>query len=325
MTIDAHILSMLRAHRDGISGEEISHQTGISRAAVWSRIEALRTLGFDIAANPHQGYRLIDTPDCLVAADLLARTDKALVIGRDIRVVDQAESTNDLADEMARDGLPEGTVIFADTQTHGRGRMGRSWSSVPGKGLWFSVILRPALSPTETTRLTAAAAIALVRAIRVETGLAADIKWPNDILLNNRKTAGILIELHADLDRVQHVILGIGINVHHNTSDFPSALRQIATSLKLAGARQPSRPALAARVLNELDCDYNRILRGQFSLVAEEWTRHCGTLGQTVTLTRGDQTLRGRAEAIDEQGALLLRTEHGRLESVLSGDLTPAP
>src|SRR5581483_10513940 len=157
-----------------------SHRLGISRAAIWARIEELRQVGYEIEATPHLGYRLVSSPDALHADDLLARLGKTKVIGRDIRVFEETTSTNDVIEKLARDQVKEGVVVFAESQSKGRGRLGRKWISPARKGLWFSILLRPAMRPAMVTQLTIAAATALFRAIQARTGLAPEIKWPND-------------------------------------------------------------------------------------------------------------------------------------------------
>src|SRR5882762_5944570 len=190
MTTDAQILSALRAEgRGGVSGAELSQQAGISRAAIWARIEELRRLGYEIEASPHLGYRLVSAPDVLHADDLLASLGKTEVIGRDIQVFERTTSTNDVIEKLAHDGVKEGVVVFAESQTKGRGRLGRAWTSPARKGLWFSVLLRPDFRPQETTQLTVISATALRRAIKTVTGLSAEIKWPNDILIGGKKAA----------------------------------------------------------------------------------------------------------------------------------------
>ena len=322
MTIDAQILSALRAAGDGsVAGTELSQRLGISRAAIWARIEELRVLGYDIAASPHQGYRLLGTPDLLHADDLLARLGATRVVGRDIRVFQETTSTNDVIEKLARDGVKEGVVVFAESQTKGRGRLGRQWLSPRGKGLWFSVLLRPRLRPQAVTQLTIAAATALARAIESTTGLRPEIKWPNDLLLRGRKVAGILTELNAEVDNVHHVILGIGLDVNLGAAEFPADLRKLATSLKLEAGRPVDRGALAAAILRELDQDYARVCAGGFERVADEWEGRCATLGSNVVIQIGDRRLEGRAESLDDDGALLLRTQHGHLERVIGGDV----
>jgi len=322
MTTDAKILSALRANPDGVSGADLAGQLGVTRAAIWGRIEQLRQLGYEIEAGPHFGYRLVSAPDVLHADDLLVRLGKTKVIGRDIRVFEQTTSTNDVIEKLARDGVKEGAVVFAESQTKGRGRLGRKWISPERKGLWFSVLLRPDLRPQETTRLTVASATALRRAIQSETGLDPEIKWPNDILIRGRKVAGILTELSAELDRVKHVILGIGVDVNLSTNEFPAELRKTATSLKIETGKTISRPELATTILRELDHDYAHVCGNFFADVADEWEAHCTTIGREVTIRTGERKIRGRAESLDEDGALLLRTEHGHLERIIGGDVT---
>jgi len=321
VTTDTKILLALRAQPDGVSGAQLAEQLAISRAAVWARIEELRHVGFDIEAGPHFGYRLVGEPDALLADDLLARLGPTQIIGRDIQVFEQTTSTNDVAEKLARDGVPEGAVVFAESQTKGRGRLGRAWLSPTRKGLWLSVLLRPDLQPQETTQLTVISAAALRRAIRTVTGLAAEIKWPNDLLLGGKKTAGILTELSAEQDRVRHVIIGLGVDVNQDAAGFPPELRPLATSLKLASGTEISRAELAVEIMRELDADYARMRAGRFAEIADEWEAACITIGRNVAVHVGERRFRGRAESLDEVGALLIRTEYGHLERVIGGDV----
>ena len=320
MTTDAKILSALRANPDGVSGADLAEQLAISRAAVWARMDELRQAGYEIEAGPHFGYRLVNSPDALHADDLLARLGETKVIGRDIRVFEETTSTNDVIEKLARDGVKEGAVVFAESQTKGRGRLGRKWMSPTHKGLWFSILLRPKLSPQETTQLTVASATALRRAIKNVTGVSADIKWPNDLLIGGKKVVGILTEMSAEVDRVRHVILGIGVDV--NQEEFPPELRAIATSLKNESGEEVCRAELAVEILRELDFDYARICGGKFSTVADEWETGCATIGKKVSVQMGARLVRGQAEALDDDGALLVRTEHGHLERIIGGDVT---
>lgn len=325
MTTDAKILSALRENPDGVSGAQLAEQLEISRAAIWSRIEELRQVGYEIEAGPHFGYRLVSSPDALHADDLLARLAGTLappkIIGRDIRVFKETTSTNDVIEKLARDGVKEGVVVFAESQTKGRGRLGRKWISPAHKGLWFSILLRPNLNPQETTQLTVASATALRRAIISETNLRPEIKWPNDILIGGKKVVGILTEMSAELDRVQYVILGIGVDVNLGAGDFPAELRKIATSLKIASGASVDRAELAAVIMRELDADYARVVGGQFAAVADEWEAQCATLGRNVTVHMGERRIQGRAESLDDDGTLLVRTQHGRLERIIGGDV----
>jgi BirA family transcriptional regulator, biotin operon repressor / biotin---[acetyl-CoA-carboxylase] ligase len=253
---------------------------------------------------------------------LLARLPDNQIVGRDIRVFEETNSTNDVAEKLARDGVKEGVVVFAEAQKKGRGRLGRQWLSPAHKGLWFSVLLRPDLRPQAATQLTVVAATALARAIRRQTGLAPEIKWPNDILLRGKKVAGILTELSAELDHVRYVVIGVGVDVNLTGADLPADLRKTATSLRIESGQPVSRPELAAAILRELDVDYARVRAGQFEGLADEWEEQCTTIGRTVTIRIGDRAQTGVAESLDSEGALLLRTQHGRLERIIGGDVT---
>lgn len=322
MTTDGEILLALRRAGSGfVSGAELSQRLGITRAAIWARIEELRQIGYEISASPHQGYQLQSVPDRLVADDLIGLVAGHHVIGRDIRVFEETNSTNDIVEKLARDGVKEGAVVFAEAQTRGRGRLGRKWLSPARRGLWFSVLLRPDLRPQAATQLTVAAATALCRAIRAQTELTPQVKWPNDILINGRKVAGVLTELAAEIDHVKHLILGIGVDVNLTASEFPAELKKVATSLKIESGRHLNRLDLAAAILRELDADYQRIQRGRFAEVADEWEEQCITLGHRVRIHIGNREITGRAEALDDDGALLVRTEHGHLERIIGGDV----
>jgi BirA family transcriptional regulator, biotin operon repressor / biotin---[acetyl-CoA-carboxylase] ligase len=322
MTVDAKILSALWAAPSGISGAELSRQLDMTRAGVWAHIEALRALGYDIEASPHLGYRLLAAPDLLHADDLAARLGKVRVVGREIHVFQETTSTNDVAARLARGGAEEGAVVFAESQTKGRGRMGRAWVSPAGKGLWFTVLLRPDFPPQGTTQLTVAAATALARAVTLQTGIVPEIKWPNDILIRGRKIAGILTEMRAELDRVQEVLLGIGMDVNLEADDFADGLRRIATSLRIETGQKVNRAELAVTILRELDRDYQMVTDGHFDKLAEQWEERCSTLGCQVSIRLGDRVIRGRAESLDSDGALLVRGQHGHLERIVGGDVS---
>jgi BirA family biotin operon repressor/biotin-[acetyl-CoA-carboxylase] ligase len=320
MTLDAQLLKELRlAAGAGIDANALAAKVSREPSAVVDRIAELRRLGYEIESSPHLGYRLVSGPDVLHADDLLSRLPAGQLIGRDIQVFQETSSTNDVIERLARDGVREGVAVFAETQTRGRGRLGRKWISPPGEGLWFSVLLRPQLPPALVTQVTIAGATAIARAIRLHTGLKPEIKWPNDILIGGRKVVGILTELSAEQDRVRHVILGIGVDV--NVTELPEELRSLATSLAAAAGRRFHRAELAAVILRELDADYARVKNGGFAELAEEWERQCVTLGQRIRIDIGARALSGRAESLDNDGALLLRSDYGHLERVVGGDV----
>jgi len=324
MSPAAQILAALRKSNHGVSGTDLCGLMGVSRTAIWSHINNLRESGFEIIASPHRGYELISSPSKIVAEDLESRVQEKQLIGKRIRVMEATTSTNDEAIKYASSQEPEGLVVLSESQTLGRGRMGRKWSSPKGKGLWFSVLLRPSLTANECTKLTIAAAVSLRRAINQITGATPDIKWPNDLLVKGRKVAGILTEMQAELDCVKYVIIGVGVNVNQSGDEFPEQLREIAASLKIITGVPINRTALAEEIFREMDKDYKRIAQGRFEEIAQEWAINCGSLNANVDIQTGHRRITGRAESLDEVGALLVRTEHGRIERVTGGDVTIA-
>jgi BirA family transcriptional regulator, biotin operon repressor / biotin---[acetyl-CoA-carboxylase] ligase len=322
MSLDAQILAALRSCPTGVLGADLAQRLRVTPAVIWARIEDLRRLGYEIAATPHQGYRLVKAPDTLHADDILARLDGHQVVGRAIQVFERTASTNDLIDRLGREGSQEGIAIFAEAQTRGRGRLGRSWESPPRLGLWFSVLLRPGWAPPRVTRLVVMAAVAVRQGVQAVTGLAPEIKWPNDLQMRGLKIGGILSEMSAELDRLRYVVLGIGLNVNQRYEDLPAELRGSATSLRLVSGGAWDRAELAVAILRALDDGYARLCRGDFFGLAEEWEAACTTIGREVTIRAGDRCLRGRAESLDEDGALLVRSEYGHLEPVTGGDVT---
>ena len=262
----------------------------------------LQKLGYGIETHPHFGYRLVVGPDRLMADDLRARL-QTKVIGREILVFEETTSTNDVVERLARSQPHEGLVVFAESQTKGRGRHARPWASPYGKGLWFSVLLRPKFP---LSRVTVAASVAVARV----AGTEARIKWPNDVTLHGKKLAGILTETRQDA-----AILGIGLNVNCQASDFPVDLRQ-----QVIGLMDVDRPGLAAQLLTELDAVYTQAA-DDFLTISGEWARLCTTLGKQIAVRMGERRIEGHAQALDEDGALLIRRDNGQVERVLGADL----
>ena len=214
----AAVLQVLRGAADPISGEYLAAQLGLSRAAVWKRVHRLKAQGYVIEGSPRRGYRLLAVPDKLLPEEVLQGLKTRRFTGP-VHHFETLDSTNDLAKELAARGAPEGTVVVAETQTGGRGRLGREWNSPPGVGLYVSLVLRPMLPPMELPQITLTTAVAVVRAVRRVAGVAPGIKWPNDLLFNGKKLGGILTEMETESDRIRHVVVGLGLNV--NNPGFP--------------------------------------------------------------------------------------------------------
>lgn len=303
------LLYVLHKFKDGyISGEELANKFNVSRTTIWNNIDYLRKQGYTIEAHPNLGYRLIDVPDRLLPDELQYGLNTK-VMGKRIYAYEEVGSTNDIAWEMALKGEPEGSVVFAESQTKGRGRLKRKWFSPKRKGLWFSVILRPQLTPNYAPMITAVSAVAVSRAIARFTGLSVWIKWPNDIYVNEKKAGGILTELNTELDTIKFVILGIGINV--NVEEFPDNIK--ATSLKLESGKDYSRIELAKEILTSLEYYYNL----EYKEVIDEWKKLSLVSGKRVRV--GD--IEGQALGIDEHGSLIIRMDDGIVNYITSGDV----
>ncbi len=301
-----------------VSGEAISDKLGLSRAAVWKHVNALRAQGYRIDAIPARGYRLVEIPDRLGELELrpLLNTHD---IGQTLHWFEEVGSTNDVAKKLADEGAAHGEVVVAESQTAGRGRRGRAWASPPGRNLYLSVVLRPELPPSRAAELTLLASVAVCQAVR-QAGVSAGIKWPNDLVCGGRKLAGILTELAADPDRVQWIVLGIGVNVNLRGDDLPGDLRPIATSLAIERGAPVPRALFAAAVLSALEEWLDRHAEEGFAPVRAAWKEMSDTLGREVRVRSSAVDLEGLAEDVDEGGALLVRTSAG-LERVLAGDV----
>jgi BirA family biotin operon repressor/biotin-[acetyl-CoA-carboxylase] ligase len=320
VNLSLHILRKLHGSRsDFVSNTDLLAGTSSSLATVSAEIESLRRLGYDIESHPHFGCRLRGAPDRLMADDLLARISDT-VIGSRILVFQQTGSTNDVVARQGADGVPEGLVVFAESQTAGRGRQGRTWQSPSGKGLWFSVLLRPSYGTVAAGRLTVAASVAVAGALGRVGGVDARIKWPNDITVRGRKMAGILTELHQPVGKPMFAVLGIGIDVNCAAADFPLELRETATSLSIETGTMHDRAGLATEVLRELDGWY-RQSAVDFDAVIARWAELSTTLGRHLSVRVGSATVEGFAQALDSDGALLVRHDNGRVERIVSGDV----
>lgn len=301
-----------------VSGEAISDKLGLTRAAVWKHVEALRSQGYRIDAVPARGYRLAGIPDRLTPLELrpLLNTHD---VGRVVHWSEELGSTNDRAKELAEEGVDHGEVVVAEAQTAGRGRRGRSWASPPRRNLYFSVVLRPDLPPVRAPELTLVGSVALCDALR-QAGVDAGIKWPNDLLASGKKIAGILTELAAEPDRVSWVVLGAGVNVNARREDFPEEVRDEATSILLERGQAAPRALFAAACFTSLESWLDRHDEEGFGPIREAWRARSVTLGREVAVSVDGRELVGTAEDIDETGALLVRTAHG-VERVTSGDV----
>lgn len=316
------ILRLLKENpTDFVSGEDICKSLKVTRTAIWKHIQALRDDGYEIEARPRAGYRLAGAPDRLYPEEI--RDGLATrYIGRQVFYSPSISSTNDLAKELARNGAGEGSLVVAEEQTGGKGRLGRGWASPRYKGIWFSLILYPQVNPPEAAQITMLAAVALASAVREVTEVEAGIKWPNDLLAGGKKICGILTELSAEMERINHLVVGAGINANQDAGDFPAEFREAATSLKLESGRPVSRVRLLQVALGEFESWYTAWLAGGFAPVLAKWKEMSVTLNRPVRVNTMTNSWEGWAEDVDEDGALLLRLPGGKIQRFVSGEVS---
>ena len=286
---------------------------------VWKHIKSLEQDGFGIEAVPSQGYRILSTPDILRQNDIKLGL-KTKLIGREIILLPEVPSTNTLAMERAAQGAREGTVVIAEVQTSGRGRLGRTWISPKGN-LYVSIILRPNIPLHKAPLITLMGAVAVAEAIRQACALEIGIKWPNDILRAGKKVSGLLTEMSAEQDRIRHIVLGIGIDVNMELALLPSDVRAGTTTLSVEAGKEINRTALLRELLRSLDRWYLLFLANPAAIL-KEWEQRNVTTGRRVSISGAGQALEGVAQGIDNEGRLILKQDNGRLQTVAAGDVT---
>lgn len=311
------VIEILSESDGYVSGEEISRILGVSRTAVWKNINSLREEGYVIDSVTNKGYMLRECPD-LLDAEKLRKNLGVDVVGTEIEVLKCVDSTNDEVKRRASDGGANGLIIAAEEQTGGKGRLGRSWSSDSG-GLFFSILLRPELPPSDIASITLAAGYAVCLAIRRYTGLDARIKWPNDIVIGNKKAVGILTEMAAQSDMLDFVSIGIGINV--NTEAFPEEIKDKATSLFIETGKKTDRNGFFREVIYYLDAVLCSFMVSLYIDDMENFKRLCVTLGKNVSVTRNGTEIRGTATDITATGELVVRDSEGHEYHINSGEV----
>ena len=316
------IVKLLEAEgAEYLSGQRISDQLGVSRAAVWKAIEALRKEGYEIDSRSNRGYRLVRTPDIIDAAALSRLNTRQM--GRRVLYFDSLDSTNNEIKRQSIDHVENGLTIIADCQTGGRGRRGRSFLSPAGKGLYLSLLMQPLCSMEELSMLTAWSAVALCDAVERACGVRPGIKWPNDLVLQGKKLCGVLteLELEAETGQPRYVIVGIGTNVFQTEADFGPEVAPIAISLAQALDTPPGRTALAAEILRSMDALYQDFPQARQRYL-NQYRRDCLTLGKNISVVRPDGTREGFAAGISEDFALIVRWEDGTEETLSAGEVS---
>ena len=302
MALKQKILDILKSADGYVSGERISEQLNISRAAVWKHIKKFKEDGYEIESVTNKGYRLISSPDIITESGIKSGLNTEF-IGHKLFIYDETDTTNERA--KANSDAPEGSVFIAEVQTHGKGSRGRGWVSPRGTGIWHTILLKPDISPLEVSQITLVAGLAVCKAI----GLDAKIKWPNDIVIDGRKVCGILTEMSAEMDMVNYVVCGIGINV--NTESFDKEIEHRATSMYIESGVKYRRDEIIARLMNEFEYYYKKFLNDGLNAILDEYKEYCVTIGRNVSVIFKKETVTGTAVDVDENGALVVDTADG--------------
>lgn len=317
MDIKEKIVKMLKRKKQ-ISGEELGKKLKLSRAAVWKQIKNLRIEGYNIQGTPKIGYTIVSTPNKPLPAEIKSEI-RTKIIGKKIFYFEEVESTQNVAKTLVDAGLEEGTVVIAEKQTRGRGRVGREWFSPKG-GLWLSIILKPNIPTSKVQRLSLLAGVAVAKTLKKLYKLNAKLKWPNDVLIEGKKICGILVEASGDVDKVNYVIVGIGININVRFTGRRELSTTATSILELLG-KEVSMVKLTVKLLEEFEKLYLEFKHGEFSRIIEEWRKLSQTLGKKVKVESYEESFVGEALDVDEDGFLLVKVRDGLVVRVVAGDI----
>ncbi len=309
------IIELLRKH-EWISGEYIADTQNISRTAVWKQIQQLKKKGYHIIAKQNKGYHLEKTPDYLTVEEIKHNLHTA-IIGKKLYHYHSIASTNEKAKTIADHGSQEGTVVIADIQTQGRGRKQRSWSSSNG-GLWFSIILRPKISLSNAMQVTMCAACAVTEAIQRHLTIQPSIKWPNDVLIENKKICGILTEIAAEIDEINYLIVGIGLNVNNT---LPIHLQKYSSTLKDEIKMEVKLTPILINILESFDLFYQTLKKGDLASIKKTWLSNSSTIGSQVKVRTDREIVKGMAVDIGSNGELIVQTKQGN-KKIITGDIS---
>lgn len=314
------ILRLLRSADGYISGQELCNQFGVSRTAVWKAINQLKEAGYEIEAQQNKGYRLMAAPDLMTEAEIKSLMHTEWV-AKEVLYFDTIDSTNTKAQELAEKGYPSGTLVVADKQESGKGRRGRSWVSPSGTGIFMTLMIKPDINPNNASMLTLVAALAVAKAITSVTGEEALIKWPNDIVVNGKKVCGILTEMNAQFDYINHIVVGIGINVHNES--FPEEISQMASSLMIeAGGKRFHRAQIIAETMSYFEQYYDTFLKTQdLSALVREYDELLVNMNKAVRVLDPKEPFDGKAMGITPKGELIVDTWESR-KLVSSGEVS---
>lgn len=315
------VLKELRANKDKfISGEDLSNKLGVSRTSIWKHINGLKEDGYIIESISRKGYKLIEEADTIIVEDIIENLVENKM-GSNIHFFDSIGSTNTYAKKIALDGCEEGTVVITDQQTEGRGRLGRTWVSKPKTSVLMSIVLRPNVHPTEAPKTTQIAAAALAKALNNMIDADVKIKWPNDVIINKKKISGILTEMSAELDNINYVIVGIGINV--NVDTFPDDIKDIASSIKNETGIEISRTNLIVGIIKEFEkLYYDFVNTGKLDKTIDVCRDNSITVGSKVRIEGRNESYEAEAIDISNDGELIIKKDNGDIINIVSGEVS---
>jgi BirA family biotin operon repressor/biotin-[acetyl-CoA-carboxylase] ligase len=319
--LEVDIILNLKTAQTYVTPAELGAACNAGEADIRDAVAELTGRGYRIDHVPGNGYRLVDTPESIDGADIRSELH-GNVLGAEVFTFGRVTSTNDVAVSLARGGSPEGTLVVAEEQARGRGRLGRVWFSPPGCGLWFSLILRPSMSAEASATISLAAAVGVAESLDEAFGIKAQIKWPNDVLAGGKKICGILTEAEFVDGRVSFVVVGIGINVLTERDQFPDDIADIATSVAIETGREVSRTGVLARVVGAIEANYVELRDSGFGGLREKLLLRSALMGKMTRVKTPEGLIEGVAADIDSTGALLLRTENGSTERLIAGEVT---
>ena len=314
------LLKILRETDEYISGQQLCEHFGVSRTAVWKAVGQLKEEGYEIEAVKNKGYRMVKAPDVMTAEEIRSRISTKWM-GQNCVCLEQVDSTNTRAKQLAEEGAPEGTLVTAEEQTGGKGRRGRSWAASGGENIMMTLLLRPGIRPEHASRLTLLMAMAVAEGIRKVTGLSSGIKWPNDVVVHGKKVCGILTEMSTEVDYINYVVIGAGINVNQET--FPEEIKETAGSLCLELGGKIQRAPLLAAVLEEIERLYEVFQKTEdLSALYPAYNALCVNRGREIRVLEPDHAYTGTTDGINARGELVVKKADGTVTEVYAGEVS---
>jgi BirA family biotin operon repressor/biotin-[acetyl-CoA-carboxylase] ligase len=316
-------LRLLKEKKGGFcSGPELASRLELSRTAIWKHIQSLRSRGYDISSHPKEGYKLVSAPDLLIPEEVVPNIGTSSWLGKQYYYFPQIGSTNDQALLLAGKGAPHGSVVVAEEQTAGKGRLRRPWFSPPGCGIYVTVVLKPQIPVRDAPQVLLVAGLAVVKVLSCRYDIPASVKWPNDVLIRGKKVAGMLAEMQSDQDLVRFLVVGVGINVNQKPEDMQGEFRYPATSIAIERGEPTPRQELLPAFLQQLEKEYERFIEKGFGALLPELEEASGVIGKSITILSGQDEITGTVTGLTPEGGLKILNQDGKEEVIWVGDIT---